>query len=641
MNEKAKRKIMLTTCVAAAVCMVVNTSMTLAQTPYTPGLESLARHNDAPEWFRDAKLGIYFHWGVYSVPAFGSEWYPRDMHIKGNYVYRHHVETYGEPTTFGFHDFVPLFKAEQFDADQWAALFKRAGARFAGPVAEHHDGFSMWASDVTPWNANDKGPKRDITGELEKAIRKQDMRFITTFHHARNNLWEISPGNWTGHYEFVKKDFPSLLEDAENAFLYGYMPRDAFVKLWKDKLTEVIDGYRPDIIWFDSWLDEIPEQARYEFAAYYFNRAVEWNKEVVIVRKQDDLPLEFSVLDHEKSRTSGASDRVWMTDDTVSTGSWCYTNNLRIKSPDKIVHALADTVSKNGVVLLNISPKADGTIPADQQQVLIELGDWMAVNGEAIYATRPWETYGEGPTKEPSGGFSEAGKFLQLQYSADDIRYTRSKDGKALYAICLGWPDQPFTLKAVTVRGVTANASVTLLGSSLNVPFTVNPDQSLTIRPPHLEEAQRPCRYAYAFRLDGFETVLNPRAEVTTLTLDADQAVLDGHQIRLETRAGRSNIGYWDDPEASAHWLIRIPKAGRYAVWGSFALAADASHLTLSAANQALAVKVASTGGWDSPKRVKIGDLDFPRPGVYHVVLAADKTAGYRPVNVWEIQFEY
>lgn len=607
---------------------------------YTPDLQSLAGHNDAPEWFRDAKLGIYFHWGVYSVPAFGSEWYPRDMHIKGNPVYRHHVETYGEPTTFGYHDFVPLFKAEQFDADQWAALFKRCGARFAGPVAEHHDGFSMWASNVTPWNANDKGPKRDITGELEKAIRKQGMRLITTFHHARNNLWEKSPGNWTGHYELVKKDFPSLLEDSENAFLYGYMPRDTFVKLWKDKLTEVIDSYRPDIIWFDSWLDEIPEQARYEFAAYYFNRAVEWNKDVVIVRKQEDLPLDFSVLDHEKSRSSGTSPRVWMTDDTISTGSWCYTNNLKIKSTDKVVHALVDTVSKNGVVLLNISPKADGTIPADQQQVLLELGDWMQINGEGIYATRPWETYGEGPTKEPEGGFSEAGKFLQLHYSAKDIRYTQSKDGKTLYAICLGWPDRPFTLKAVSVNGVTDNADVKLLGSSHDVAFAVNSDKSLTILPPLLSEQARPCKYASIFKLDGFTTALRPFVESQIVTAPADQAVLNGDKIRLETRANRSNVGYWDNPDENAHWLVRIPTAGQYTVRGEFATVATAAHLKLHVAGQELAVSVPSTGGWDTPKMVEIGAVKFDKPGVYHVVLTPDKPAGYQAVNVWQIQFE-
>jgi alpha-L-fucosidase len=402
-----------------------------------------------------------------------------------------------------------MFRAERFNPDEWAALFKKAGARFAGPVAEHHDGFSMWASEVTPWNAMDKGPRRDITGELEKAIRKEGMRFITTFHHARNNLWEKTPGSWTGHYEFVKKDFPALLKDPENAILYGYMPRDRFVKMWKAKLIEVIDNYRPDIIWFDSWLDEIPEQARYEFAAYYFNRAGEWNRDVVIVRKQEDLPLEFSVLDHEKSRTSRASERVWMADDTISTGSWCYTQNLQIKPVEKVVHSLIDTVSKNGVVLLNVSPMADGTLPDDQRKVLLQLGEWMQTNGEGIYETRPWKVYGEGPTQEPEGGFSDAGKFLNLSYSAEDIRYTQSKAGRTLYVICLGRPQKDLVLRAVSLRSAESG-KVSLLGGDEAVPFTVNPDRSLTVHALRMKEAVPPDSYALVFKLSGFDFDVNP-----------------------------------------------------------------------------------------------------------------------------------
>ncbi|MBN1863972.1 MAG: alpha-L-fucosidase [Victivallales bacterium] len=473
-----------------------------AEEPYQPKLDSLSRHEDAPEWFRDAKLGIYFHWGVYSVPAWGSESYPRNMYnIKGS-EYAHHAKTWGDPAEFEYADFVPLFKAEHFDADQWAKLFKKAGARFAGPVAEHHDGFSMWDSKVTPWNAKDKGPGRDITGELEKAIHKQEMRFITTFHHARNNLWEKKPNQWSGHYSFVKEYFPSLLGNPENAILYGYIPREQFIKMWQAKLKEVIDRYRPDIIWFDSWLDEIPEQARFEFAAYYFNSAKHWKKDVVIVRKQEDMPLEFSVLDHEKARTTGSSPRVWMTDDTISTGSWCYTQNLKIKTVEKVVHALIDTVSKNGVVLLNISPKADGTIPDDQRQVLLQLGDWMRINGEGIYDTRPWDVYGEGPTKEPQGGFSEAGKFLKIEYSAKDMRYTQSKDHKTLYIIPLGWPKDGFSPEKLRVIAAD-RARIRLLGSDKPVPFEVQADRSLKIRTDLAGPAQLP--YACVFKLEGFE----------------------------------------------------------------------------------------------------------------------------------------
>jgi alpha-L-fucosidase len=201
-------------CSIIVAVIAVCDGRTLAAGPFEPTWESLKKHNEAPDWFRDDKFGIYFHWGVYSVPAFGNEWYPRNMYIKTSPEYKHHVATYGDPTNFGYPDFVPMFKAEKFNADDWAELFQKAGARFAGPVAEHHDGFAMWDSALTPWNAADMGPKRDLVGELEKAIRKRGMRFVATFHHERNGLW-LKNGNWAGHYEFVKKDFPSRATVAE------------------------------------------------------------------------------------------------------------------------------------------------------------------------------------------------------------------------------------------------------------------------------------------------------------------------------------------------------------------------------------------------------------------------------------------
>jgi len=189
-------------CLYMAMVVVLNCSCRAVD--YEPTLESLAKHTEAPEWLQDAKIGIYFHWGVYSVPAYDNEWYPCHMYDVTSPVYRHHVETWGDPRAFEYADFVPMFKAEYFDADGWALLFKKAGARFAGPVAEHHDGFSMWDSEVTPWNAADMGPKQDIVGELAKAIRKQGMRLITTFHHARNNLWKPEPGQLVDNYDNLK-----------------------------------------------------------------------------------------------------------------------------------------------------------------------------------------------------------------------------------------------------------------------------------------------------------------------------------------------------------------------------------------------------------------------------------------------------
>jgi len=461
--------------------------------PFDPNWESLSKHEAAPEWFQDAKLGIYFHWGPYSVPAFHSEWYPRNMHLKSQPDYEHHLETYGHPSEFGYHDFVPMFKAEDFDADEWAQLFHDTGARFAGPVAEHHDGFSMWDSDVTPWNAKDMGPRQDITGELAQALRKRDMKLITTFHHARNLQRNRDADNKAGsgsHYPF-HENMPPSSDDPKLRLLYGNVPEEQWLEqIWFGKLKEVINKYQPDIIWFDSWLDRIPESLRQRFCAYYLNDARRRGKEVVIVRKQDDLPLDFTVLDHEKSRASGASEHVWMTDDTISTGSWCYTRDLKIKPASEVIHALVDTVSKNGVVLLNVSPKADGTIPADQRETLKGIGQWMKTNGEAIYGTRPWITYGEGPTKEPEGGFREHRKFLALKYSAADWRFTRSKDGQTIYAISLGTPasDAPVTLKSFApasqgVKEPLAIESVRLIGNGRSIRQECT-DQGLVLHMP-------------------------------------------------------------------------------------------------------------------------------------------------------------
>ncbi len=465
---------------------------------YGPNWESLFAHNEAPEWFMDAKLGIYFHWGVYSVPAFGSEWYPRNMFRKESRVNRYHMETYGDPAEFGYQDFVPLFKAENFNPEEWAQLFKKAGARFAGPVAEHHDGFSMWASQINPWNARDRGPKRDIVGEMEKAVRSNGMRFFTSFHHAFNNQHPIKSFP-TGYYPHVE-GWPTASNDPELRFLYGNIPREKFLELWKGKLFEVIDGYRPDIIWFDFVLGDIPEETRQEFLSYYLNSADKWNKDVVITYKQEDLPRNVGVQDFEKGRLDRLTDYTWLTDDTISWGSWCYTEGLEIKSIQTVLHTFIDIVSKNGVLLLNVSPKVDGTIPDNQKQVLFELGKWLDINGEAIYATRPWKVFGQGPTRLEKGG-----EFVgRLNYTSKDIRFTQSKDSQFFYVIVMGWPEEEILLTSVKVNSVSDKSKIELLGSNLNITYSLEKNKTLSISPPNRDAENSIGLYAAVFKLSGF-----------------------------------------------------------------------------------------------------------------------------------------
>ncbi len=374
----------------------LGTATAQTQVPeFQPTFESLDKANPVPEWFKDAKFGVYFHWGVYSVPAFGSEWYPRQMYIKGSPENKHHSAVYGDPSVWPYNEFItgakdkqgnyvqfaPKLKSEggKFDPDEWAQLFAEAGAKFAGPVAEHHDGFSMWASKVNPWNAKELGPKLDLVGLLTDAIRKNGMRVFLSLHHAYNI---------TGYYDHVPHT-----DDPKLQMLFGQQGKEKNEAFWLAKLEEVIDGYKPDIVYQDFNLGRISEPVLLQFLAYYYNRAAGWNKQVVATFK-DGLNTNCAVLDYERGGPPDITDDYWLTDDAISSSSWGYTEGIGYYGKQQILHAFIDRISKNGNMILNISPKADGTIPQEQKDVLLAMGSWLRKYGEAVYGTRAWERYG-------------------------------------------------------------------------------------------------------------------------------------------------------------------------------------------------------------------------------------------------------
>ena len=468
---------------------------------YLPTWNSLKKHR-TPEWIDDAKFGIYFHWGVYSVPAHANEWYPHFMYR--TLSNKHHKDTYGDPSEFGYKDFIPLFKAEKFNADEWAKLFKEVGANFAGPVAEHHDGFSMWDSKVNRWNSSKMGPKRDIVGELEKAIRNQGMRFVTTFHHAHN--WYYY--KHSDKYDTGNPEYSDLYGPPHNFGRKFDRPSKEFIDLWFAKIKEVIDNYKPDLIYYDFGLNRIPDKNKREMAAYYYNSAEKWGKEVEILYKDHHLPPGIGLTDFERGRSQQLTYFKWITDTSMGTKSWGYIKDETYKPVSTLIHNFVDRIAKNGLLMLNFGPKANGEIPEEIKTRLIEIGKWIEVNKEAIFNSTPWVIAEEGPTKmTQTGGFSEQD---EVSYTASDLRFV-SKDN-ALYVFSLGWPDKTLLIKSLIkppikrARSISPEEfylleesdieSIYLLGDKQELSWSVS-DQGLKIQMPK----EKPCDHSFSFKI--------------------------------------------------------------------------------------------------------------------------------------------
>lgn len=404
----------------------------IASGPYDATWASLSNH-PTPDWYYSAKFGIFIHWGIYSVPGFGSEWYSRNMYDPTRGEFQHHIDTYGPHNEFGYKDFIPLFKGDKFDAQKWVSLFKEAGARYILPVAEHHDGFAMYDTAFNRWNATKMGPCRDVLGDLKKACEDEGLQFCASTHRAehyffmnlgRSIISDVNDETYADFYgpAVYRLEFNSVNMSNTTETPSAIGPDEAWLTDWMIRTCELIDRYRPKVLYFDWWIQNHKFKPYLKkIAAYYYNRAVTWGSEVSINYKREAFPPGVGTFDVERGALTGISPVPWQTCTAIGKESWGYTMNNPFKSSTQIICDLIDIVSKNGMMLLNVGPKPDGTITSEETEVLQSLGKWLQVNGEGIYDTTPWKWFGEGSVNAEDGFFMDGD---EKGFTAQDFRFT-------------------------------------------------------------------------------------------------------------------------------------------------------------------------------------------------------------------------
>lgn len=429
----------------------------ISEGKYKPNWASLAEH-PIPEWYRQKRLGIFLHWGPFSIPAY-HDWYARNMYIQGTDEYEHHLKNWGSHKDFGYQNFIPMLKMENYDPEEWVRLFREAGADYIVPVAEHHDGFQMYRSELSHWNAAEMGPHRDVMGELLTQADRSGMTVGASSHRVEH-CWFFGNGKKfeSDIPQIVPRDhlyWPANPEPENQHDINGQpAPDDEFMTDWLLRCCEIVDRYHPRILYFDWWIQhQAVKPYLMKFAAYYYNRAEEWGG-CVINYKHDAFPFGCAVPDVERGQFSEVKPFLWQSDTSVMRGSWCYSSlpeRAQHKEPKEIIWDLADVVAKNGRLLLNVGPKPDGTLAQKDVAILKTLGSWMKVNGEAIHGTNIWRYAQEGPTAIQEGQFADG---VSRNFTSEDIRFTCK--GDAVYAIALVCPEDG-TLRIRSMREADAS----------------------------------------------------------------------------------------------------------------------------------------------------------------------------------------
>ena len=614
-------------------------SYPIADGPFKPEMDSLKQYQ-CPEWFRDAKFGIWAHWGPQAVPMDG-DWYARGMYEEGNGHYKYHLAHYGHPSEFGYKDIIPLWKAEKWDPDRLMSLYKKAGARYFVSMGSHHDNFFLWNSKIHKWNAAAMGPQRDVVGDWQKAAKKQGLRFGVSEHLGASFTWFQSShradkaGPKAGvPYDGADPKFADLYHFPAKPDDKGWYSTDPrWHQIWYNSIKELVDNYQPDLLYTDGGVPFGNEVGRSMIAHLYNSSAARHEGKAEVIYNCKQKSEGRWIEDLERGIMPKIDPYPWQTDTSI--GDWYYNRNWKFRPVSWVIYMLVDNVSKNGNLLLNVVQRPDGSLDEEVEQMLEQLAAWNAVHGEAIFGSRPWLVYGEGAVKAKGGHFKE-----DFAYTAKDIRFTTK--GSTLYAIALGWPaDGQVAVKSLAKpAGTSGNVitDVSLLGYNGKVEWKQTADALVVTLP-----AQKPSEYTVGLKIAGtdLQPIVVPIVTETIrpdaqgkLTLGADDAELHGDQIKTEQHGNTANIGFWDRGNEWASWKVQFAQPGTYQVSASCATTNAESEFALEVAGQSLTGKVAKTGDWGDFRTVEVGQVEIKQAGEQVVNVRPRDAKTWKAINL-------
>ncbi len=606
-------------------------------------MDSLTNYS-CPEWFRDAKFGIWAHWGPQAVPMEG-DWYARKMYQQGSPDYEGHLKRWGHPSTNGWKDIIPLWKAEHWNPERLIELYKKAGARYFVSMGVHHDDFFLWNSKLHRWNAVQMGPHRDVVGEWQAAAKRNGLPFGVSEHLGASFTWfqDAHKSDKTGPlagvpYDGANSNYWDLYHFPAKPGDTGWYSNDPrWQQQWFNEIKELVDNYHPDLLYSDGPVPFGNEVGLNQIANFYNGNLQHNHGQLTAVYTCKQPSGGRWVHDFERGVNGGINPYPWQTDTSI--GDWFYNRHWKYQPLNWTVHMLVDIVSKNGNLLLNIVLRPDGTLDPEVETMLHQLADWTALNGEAIYGTRPWLVYGEGPVRAGGGAFKE-----NFQYTAKDIRFTTK--GDTLYAIALGWQED----ERMVVRSLAKSddptqnriEKVELLGHPGELKFSQTTN-GLAVELAGEKLSDLTC----ALRITGSNLKPVPLPETAAITPDAKgclifgaaDATLHGQQLKLEEQGGKPDIGYWDRADEWVSWNARLDKPRKYIVSVTIAAANGLGEFVVQAGNQTFTATVPQTPGWDKFLTSQIGEVVITRPGEFTVTIRAKDPASWKAINLNSIRF--